>query len=357
MTHEEFEQQVLKLTPTEEKIMSGEFSQQEFRRQVLWGSKKDARGYYFFPNSKMIYAPEKYDLRFPLTHTLTGNNLRLLIHTRFTEIPFSYCEFVGIHYVYSGQMRCRFPEEEEFVLHEGDLLIINSNVPSSFSLESKDDIAFGIQIQQEYLKKELLYGISGNSPIADFLIKTLFGEKTDFYYERFSFSNMPRMKDLLIDMFCEYLDPSVCGKELIDDYMHIFFIFLIRGSDTMQQHQDNRNVLDMLRYIEQHGKTCSLEHLAAEFQYSSKYVSNLLKKKTGRTFSDLLIHARMKSVCFLLENTDKSIQDIAEECGYSNQTFFYRKFREIYHEGPKEYRKRMKGNTNHIPPLVEYNSK
>ena len=39
-----------------------------------------------------------------------------------------------------------------------------------------------------------------------------------------------------------------------------------------------------------------------------------------------------------LKNTNYSIQEISEKVGFSNQTFFYKKFFEIYKSTPKEFR-------------------
>lgn len=341
MTQEEFKEKVLALTPTEERIKSGKFSQQEFLKQVLWDARLDDRGYYYFSNRKMTVAPENYSLRFPIVYSPSENSLRLLIHTRFTKIPYCYCEFIGIHYVYSGKMISQFPGEDPFTLTKGQLIMINENVPNSFEMQSETDVIFGIQIQKDYLKKELLYGISGNNAVADFLIKSLFGDKTDFSYKIFDFSEMPRMTSLLIDLFCEYLDPSLCGKELVQDYMHIFFILLIRASGEYFTHPQDRNIIKILEFIEKNSRNCTLDLIAKEFKYNPKYVSNLLKKKTGYSFSELLIQARMKSICYFLTNTKKPVEEIAAMCGYTNQTFFYRKFKEIYHMTPHEYREKL----------------
>lgn len=81
--------------------------------------------------------------------------------------------------------------------------------------------------------------------------------------------------------------------------------------------------------------------LAKKFKYNPKYVSNLLKKKTGYSFSELLTHARMKFICYFLINTKKPVEEIAAIYGYTNQAFFYHKFKEIYHMTPNEYREKL----------------
>ena len=68
-------------------------------------------------------------------------------------------------------------------------------------------------------------------------------------------------------------------------------------------------------------------------------MEQIIKKQTGSTFSRLLETRRLEQACFLLKNTDLTIEDIAENIGYENLSFFYRLFRRTYGSTPREYRK------------------
>lgn len=48
----------------------------------------------------------------------------------------------------------------------------------------------------------------------------------------------------------------------------------------------------------------------------------------------------MCQACFYLTNTDFPIYEIAQKVGYDNLGFFYRKFTELYHMTPQEFRER-----------------
>ncbi len=337
MTQEEFREKVLALTETEKRLKAGTYSPLEFSKQALINAKKDQNGYYYFTNHKMSVSPHNYELRLPITYSSQGNFLRLLIHTRFTEIPFHYDEFISVQYVYSGKMHLNFPDTE-MTLTTGQLILMNSDIVHSFRMETEHDIVFSIQIQREYMQKELLYGISGEGAVADFLLKSILGEKSDFTYAFFDFNNDVRMQFLFEELFCEYLEPSICGNALVQDYMRIFFILLIRASNSRIINSRDRQIVEMLQFIEENSRHCTLHDLAAKFNFNPKYISALLKEKTGRSFTELLASAKMKTICFLLKNTDKSIREIAEMCGYTNQTYFYQKFKEMYGVNPKEYR-------------------
>lgn len=340
MNHLEFREKILALTDTEIKIKSGEFTNNEFMHQVLIDAVKDENGYYFFSNNKMYNSKssDKFLLRKTFSYTTNSGKLRLLIHTRFTELPFHYNEFISINYVYSGKMIVRFTDGRELTLTQGMMILMNKGIVHSIRLTDEDDIIFGIQIQTEYMKKELLFGLEGSGIVINFLLKSVMGEKSDFTYTLFHFDENSSMKFIFEEMFCEYLDPGSCGETLIQNYMKILFIQLIRSSDQHMNNFRDSKITSILYYIEEHSRDCTLDMLAGEFGFNPKYISSLLKEKTGKSFMELLTESRMKSVCYLLINTDLSIRDISYSCGYSNHTFFYQKFFSMYNMSPKEYR-------------------
>ena len=47
----------------------------------------------------------------------------------------------------------------------------------------------------------------------------------------------------------------------------------------------------------------------------------------------------MSQAAYLLTSSRLPIADIIESVGYDNTSYFYRKFKERYGAGPKEYRK------------------
>ena len=63
------------------------------------------------------------------------------------------------------------------------------------------------------------------------------------------------------------------------------------------------------------------------------------------TYTELLQKKRMSQAVFLLRNTNMAIEDISEQVGYENVSYFYRLFYKVYSMTPKEYRD---GKSGHI---------
>jgi len=61
-------------------------------------------------------------------------------------------------------------------------------------------------------------------------------------------------------------------------------------------------------------------------------------KHTGRNCRDIIQETKLQYAMELLDNSELSIYHIAEECGYSSPSHFFRVFREKYGITPNEYR-------------------
>lgn len=91
-------------------------------------------------------------------------------------------------------------------------------------------------------------------------------------------------------------------------------------------------------YIETNCDTVSLRSAAAHFGYHPVYLSRLLPEKTEKTFSELLLSARMQRARLLLDRTDLSIEKIAAMLGYSNSSNFYKAFKGYHGVSPRGHR-------------------
>ena len=100
-----------------------------------------------------------------------------------------------------------------------------------------------------------------------------------------------------------------------------------------------RMVEELDNYIREnsHDEISNTE-IGAIFGYHPFYVSRMLKEKKGITLRQYVIAYRFKAAKRLLELTDKSIGEIAEECGFTDSSYFAKSFKATFGITPKEYR-------------------
>ena len=120
-----------------------------------------------------------------------------------------------------------------------------------------------------------------------------------------------RLKLLLLKV-CEVFDESSLPSrmvEALDDYIR-------------------ENIQDEISNTE----------IGAIFGYHPFYVSRVLKEKKGLTLRQYIIAYRLKLAKRLLETTDKSVAEIADDCGFTDASYFTKTFRQSLGLTPKDYR-------------------
>lgn len=117
----------------------------------------------------------------------------------------------------------------------------------------------------------------------------------------------------------------------------------LEQADSDEDVQDNpansHIVRSAIKYLEVHyAEKLTLTQLADKVFVSPWYLSKLLNKFTGMSFSDLLHQARIRKAEKLLDDPSLKIQDISDLLGYYDVTHFSRIFKKMKNMSPNEYR-------------------
>ncbi len=106
-------------------------------------------------------------------------------------------------------------------------------------------------------------------------------------------------------------------------------------------------IYDITSYIHAHyTENLSLDSLAKEFYVSSCYLSHQFKDLTGFTLTDYIQMTRVRNVQSLLINTDTSITDAAQQCGFASFSQFNRVFQKHIGMSPSQFRKEHGASTS-----------
>ena len=99
----------------------------------------------------------------------------------------------------------------------------------------------------------------------------------------------------------------------------------------------------VLEEIETHyDQARNLADLARELGSSQAGLSQMIIRRTGKSYSELIQAKRMEKACEMLAYTDKTIVRIAELTGYADQFYFSKVFKRVFGMSPNGYRKKMK---------------
>lgn len=96
-----------------------------------------------------------------------------------------------------------------------------------------------------------------------------------------------------------------------------------------------------LAYIEAHFREpISLSAVASALGYSAPYLTDLVRRETGRTVQRWIIAYRLLEARRLLQETDWTIQRISQAVGYAHVNHFVRQFRQHNGMPPQAWRDR-----------------
>jgi AraC-like DNA-binding protein len=84
-----------------------------------------------------------------------------------------------------------------------------------------------------------------------------------------------------------------------------------------------------------------VEELATMVGLGKSAFSRLFKKSTGRSVPQYVNGLRIAHACRMLAETDLTVSQIAQECGFISPAHFQRQFRELQHCTPLSYRSRV----------------
>ena len=97
---------------------------------------------------------------------------------------------------------------------------------------------------------------------------------------------------------------------------------------------------DVLKYVEENAFDHNISQIsvADKFGISVYSLSRLFSKDIGIGFSEFIISKRIEKAKKILETTDKSVTETANESGMVNVNYFSRLFKEVTGETPQKYR-------------------
>ena len=120
----------------------------------------------------------------------------------------------------------------------------------------------------------------------------------------------------------------------------MFKIILLKVMETADENAlPARMVEELDNYIRENvADEISNTEIGAIFGYHPFYVSRMLKDRKGMTLRQYIIAYRLKCAKRMLELSDKSAAEIAEECGFTDASYFAKTFKAAFGMTPKEYR-------------------
>ena len=316
--HEELLRELSVITEEEQRILGG-------RREI----------------DQQIYT-EKKDMVIDSKKLLQkGKLIQVRPHTRFVHFPKHTHNYIEMIYMCQGSTT-HILNGNEIVLEQGDLLFLNQNAVQEILPAGEDDIAVNFIVLPEFLDTAFSMMGDEENQLRDFLVGALCGRDGETSWMYFHVADILPIQNLIENMVWTIFYDSSNKRSCTQITMGLLFLQLLNYMDKMEtggSKYDSEITAAVLSYIKGHYKNGTLSELSEQMGYDVYWLSREIRRRTGRTYKELLQEKRMQQAVYLLANSEIPVTDIIESIGYDNTSYFYRKFREKYGMSPKEYRK------------------
>lgn len=275
-----------------------------------------------------------------VSHWLGEENEEVMVNVfngkRINE-QFHRQDFFFIHFAYKGDYDALSAKyNNRITIKEGSCYIGQPYSGYAAKRESDEScIIIGVLIKKETFIREFLNSLSADTAMLRFFLEPQKNRYADEFVHLEIPAKSPIWK-LLGLMILEYANKSEDTQKILKPMVMSLAMYL--SSEYKRQNLPTGDTLSdkIIGYIETNADTATLSSVAAHFGYHHVYLSRLLPEKTGKTFSEILLEARMRRAKLLLEHTDLSIEKIAATLGYSNNSNFYKAFRQYYGTSPRK---------------------
>lgn len=259
-------------------------------------------------------------------------------HTRFVHFPEHTHDYVEIVYMCQGSTT-HIVNGTRLELRRGELLLLGQNALQEVLPAGRDDLAVNFIIRPEFFSATLSYLGDDETPLRRFIVDCLCGEHgAGFLY--FKVADVLPVQNLVENLLWTLISDTPNRRGINQTTMGLLFLQLLNHTDRLTVNAPEQEVtLQVLRYVEEHYRDGSLTEIAHLLHYDPAWLSREIKRRTGRNYTELVQDKRLSQAMWLLKNTDKNVDDIANAVGYENISYFHRLFFARFALSPRQYRK------------------
>lgn len=295
---------------------------------LLDGSTAIQRGIYMEADSDVIDAKKLLD---------SGRLITIRPHTRFAHFPEHSHNYVEVVYMCCGSTT-HIANGKTIELQQGELLFFGQGARQEILPAGENDIAVNFIILPQFFDKALEMLDEEETPLRKFIVDSLRGDNANCLY--FRVADVLPIQNLIENLIWTLLRGAAPNRRSIcQTTMGLLFIQLLNYTDRLvSDSSEEAAIVKILRYIEENYRSASLTGIADSLHYDLCWLSREIKRRTGKTFKELLQEKRLAQAAYYLTHTSLHVDEIGEAVGYSNLSYFHRIFQQRYGVTPKKYR-------------------
>ena len=275
---------------------------------------------------------------------LPVNSYHCLIPFTYRELALHWHEEMEITFIQDGTSDYKVGREE-FKANAGDIIRIPPYCThSACEIPGKTMISDSIVFHPDYL------GASNQDLSASKYLRPMAeGQLLMQEVIRDSDAGYEEIKEAFLEALdCFKNKPSFYEMLLKEKLLHILILlfsygYLRESDDSHITSENRRHIKSALEYISDHySEKISISEMAQLAGFSENYFMSLFRQYVGMSCIQYVNHYRIQKAAHALEETTKSVSEIAMIHGFDNISYFNLQFRRTFGMTPREFRSKRK---------------
>ena len=287
-----------------------------------------------------IFSSEKYIPK--------GMSLGIFHAKQANEVLTHRHDFLEFVYVSSGSAR-QLISGTSYDVSRGDLLFINYGSTHTVCSPSPDFEYYNISFNPDLIAERIINRDNAFDLLSLTALDELRGGDGSGGKITFYGKEQALIEAILADMLAEFEGDRKEKRAVLESYMTVFIAKVTRRIAPCQVFaEESGDIWDELtEYISANlDKKLTLNGIAKQCFYNPSYFSRAFKERFNMTLVSYISAKRVEAAERLLNETDLTVERIAEECGFGDKSSFYRAFSKLRGTTPSEYRRNREKQKN-----------
>ena len=244
------------------------------------------------------------------------------IDRKYSESTQHYHPHFEIYYMKDGNCRY-FIDDRSFDVEPGDLIFIPKGIIHRTNYTTASHSRLLINFTEVYIPADVL---------------SLLSESRYLYRSR---EIARKVEELFNKIEKEYVNTDDFSKSLLRCYTAEMFYLILRYPGNLEEATTGNELIDsIVKYIKHNYMSdIKLSTVAKMKSVSQEHLSRTFKSCTGFGFNEYVTLLRLRRAEEMIKNEpNKTISEIAYECGFNDGNYFSYKFKKMYGMSPIKLR-------------------
>ena len=274
-----------------------------------------------------------------------SQNVSVIKNLRYFPFILHSHQFIEVNYVVCSDNSSIISENGTTSIEDGDIILCPPGFSHCFKTHNENSCIIDLFLRVTTFDTVFFNLLNNNNYLSALFSNALYNPSQGYII--WHCKNDTRLKDIVLSAYDESENNEKYSDKMLEILVMEFFLMLLRNHEQEAEfsvpymNSSDEQFRTLLNYMHTHYQTVTLPKLAMQYNYSERQIIRVLKKHSGKNFSELLLEIRMNKALQLLKNPSITISEISTLLGYSSNSYFLKVFKKTFTFTPDDFRKRL----------------